>query len=91
MVVIIVDFANAKVSCNRSSIEANMYQAQFSVKSLYEQNAWGNVEFTGDVEGNNEWDVFGPYKIDAKLNSDSGCASADWANKAENLATQDGT
>jgi hypothetical protein len=36
------------------------------VKGLIEMNSFGTVEFAGDIEGDGNWDIFGPYTLDMK-------------------------
>jgi hypothetical protein len=60
------------------------------VKGLYELNSFGQVEFAGDIEGSNQWDIFGPFKINYNLDDKQNCEPEVWAGMADELATLSG-
>jgi len=66
VVVLIGNFEDESVSCVTDSINSLFWKERFSVKGLIELNSYGKVEFAGDIEGDGQWDIFGPYNIDTK-------------------------
>ena len=54
-------------------------------------NSYGTVEFAGDIEGNNEWDVFGPFTLDYSVtDKKSKCLPDNWAEQADEMAEASG-
>jgi hypothetical protein len=71
----------------------SLFRLNFAVKGMFESNSFGKVEFAGDIEGNNEWDIFGPFTIPWKLKDHSGnegCQPAVWADMADHVAREAG-
>ncbi len=60
---------------------------------MFESNSFGKVEFAGDIKGNQEWDIFGPFTIPWSIKDNSGadgCNAGLWAEMADDAARQAG-
>lgn len=58
---------------------------------MIEQNSFGDVEFAGDVEGNEKWDIYGPFDISYKAKGDRrACLPDDWAEEVDGMAMRRG-
>lgn len=58
---------------------------------MFEQNSFGSIEFAGDIEGNEQWDIYGPFKISYKAKtSKTKCLPDDWANEVDGIAIAQG-
>lgn len=56
---------------------------------MFESSSFAQVEFAGDIEGNVQWDIFGPFTIDFEISKKT-CDASSWADMADDLAAQNG-
>ena len=52
--------------------------------------SWKQVEFVGNVEGKEQWDIFVPYDLDWDMDDHKSCEPDTWALLADQAAMNNG-
>lgn len=85
-IVLLVDFANAAVSCSTAQVAGLLFEGARSVDGLYRESSWDRLRFPGDGDGDGSPDVF-RVSIDDTI---AGCNPVGWAAAADEAARDAG-
>lgn len=87
-VALVVEFSDAPAATSTASVANVLYHSKLNVAKYFEETSANQITFVSDPNGDGKADVFGPFKISAKL-ADS-CNTESWANAADTLAAAQG-
>ncbi|MFO1434004.1 MAG: DNRLRE domain-containing protein [Candidatus Competibacteraceae bacterium] len=91
-VVLIVDLQDVKASTrySRQQLTELMYTSTRSVRDLYFQNSFGQLDLVPDGNNDGEADVFGPFLIGYSYGPTNNCDYVNWALAIETAAQAQG-